>query len=67
MMDDTDWTMISFEKPKKVVVAEKSPATTVWAGDAGYTEGTWLKTCSKCGRVLGKGGHFHVKHCKGVE
>lgn len=23
-------------------------------------------SCPKCGRPLGKGGHFHVKACKGV-
>lgn len=24
------------------------------------------KSCPKCGRSLGKGGHFHIKACKGV-
>ena len=24
------------------------------------------KACPKCGRALGKGGHFHIKACKGV-
>lgn len=24
------------------------------------------KACPKCGRAVGKGGHFHIKACKGV-
>ena len=52
MVDDTDWTMISFETPKKADAVESAPA---------------LKSCPKCGKPLGKGGHFHLKYCKGVE
>ena len=49
MIDDVDWTMISFE-PKKTGEVKASPV---------------LKSCPKCGREIGKGGHFHVKACKG--
>lgn len=49
----TDWSEISFEDPKKADVVKAAPAL---KGD-----------CPKCGKPLGKGGHFHVKHCKGVE
>lgn len=49
--DDTDWTLISFDPPKKEAgVAKPAPVA---------------KTCPKCGRTLGKGSHFHVKHCQG--
>lgn len=48
MHDDTDWTLISF-KPKKTVAA---PVAAVK-----------LSACPKCGKKLGRGGHFHVKHC----
>lgn len=48
---DTDWTLISFE-PKKAAV-EKSAAAS-----------PSKKSCPKCGKVLGKGGHFHTKACK---
>jgi hypothetical protein len=49
MTDDTDWTLISFEPPKVADVAKAAPAT----------------TCPKCGRAIGRGGHFHVKACTG--
>jgi hypothetical protein len=51
MTDDTDWTDISFDPPKKTG-AEKSPPVSVHA-------------CPKCGRPLGRGGHFHIRACKG--
>ena len=51
MSGDTDWTLISFDPPKKEAGAAK-PAPVA-------------KTCPKCGRALGKGGHFHIKHCQG--
>lgn len=51
-MDDTDWTMISFE-----------PKTAAGLGAAVSPS----KTCPKCGKSLGKGGHFHVKACKGTK
>lgn len=51
MEDDTDWTMISFETPKKADVASTTSA--------------FKGVCPKCGRELGKGGHFHVKACVG--
>lgn len=47
-MDDTVWTLISFE-PKTVAPAPKPVP---------------LSVCPKCSKKLGKGGHFHVKHCK---
>lgn len=50
--DDTVWSLISFDKPRKADAP--APASTSPAN-----------TCPKCGRALGKGGHFHVKHCKG--
>jgi hypothetical protein len=46
-MDDTDWTLIDFEPPKK--------AAPVIPG-----------CCPKCGKTLGKRGHFHIRACKGV-
>lgn len=46
-MDDTDWTLIDFEPPKKAAPVIKG-------------------ACPKCGKPLGKGGHFHVRACKGV-
>lgn len=42
--------MISFE-PKATAAPKPAAVST--------------KTCPKCGRTLGKGGHFHVKACKG--
>jgi hypothetical protein len=48
MDDDTDWTLISFEQPKRV----DAPAPA-------------LKSCPKCGKALGRGGHFHVRACDG--
>lgn len=51
MDDEVDWSLISFEKPKKADAVKAAPV---------------LKgVCPKCGRTLGKGGHFHVKHCNG--
>lgn len=55
MHDDTDWTLISFDEPKKLVVAV----------DAGTDDKT-VRRCPKCSRQLGRGGHFHVKRCKGA-
>lgn len=47
---DTDWTLISFDPPKK---------------DAGAEQSAPVSLCPKCGRKLGRGGHRHVKACKG--
>jgi len=47
VIDDTDWSLVSFDAPKKA----GAPVPV-------------LKTCPKCGKELGRGGHFHVKHCK---
>lgn len=49
MSDDTDWTLISFEPKKKTVAA---PVAAVK-----------LSACPKCGKKLGRGGHFHVRRC----
>lgn len=46
---DTDWSLIDFSEPKRAGGEKSSP----------------VSTCPKCGRKLGRGGHFHVKHCKG--
>lgn len=51
MDDDVDWTMISFEPKPKPGGEKSSPVS--------------AKTCPKCGKTLSKGGHFHVKHCRG--
>lgn len=53
-MDDyeTDWSQISFEKPKKADAVEAVPA---------------LKSCPKCGKPLAQGSYLHVKHCQGVK
>lgn len=45
---DTDWSLISFEEPKKAGEVQASP----------------VKACPKCGRKLGRGGHFHIAKCK---
>lgn len=51
-MDDTDWSLIDFgDKPKK--------------GAAQVAPFPLKRTCPNCGRELGRGGHFHVKNCKG--
>lgn len=50
-MDDTDWVLVDFEEPKRTGGDKTSPVS--------------AKTCPKCGRELGKGGHFHVKACEG--
>ena len=42
------------EKPHEEEVKETAPPTVL----KGYA-------CPKCGRRLGKGGHFHIKACKG--
>lgn len=34
---------------------------------AGGEKSPPAKTCPKCGRPLGRGGHFHVDKCKGDE
>lgn len=52
MSDDTDWTLISFEPKKKTVAA---PVAAVK-----------LSACPKCGKKLGRGGHFHARRCTGV-
>lgn len=52
MSDDTDWTLIDFDEPKKAGAVKAAPALP-------------RKECPKCGKPLGKGGHFHVKACKG--
>jgi hypothetical protein len=49
---DTDWTMISFDPPKTGAVK----AAPVLKG-----------VCPKCGRKLGRGGHFHIKACHGPD
>lgn len=49
MSDDTDWTLIDFSEPKRAG-GEKSPP---------------VSTCPKCGKPLGRGGHFHIKACEG--
>lgn len=52
-MDDyeTDWTMISFETPKKAEVEQSAPV---------------LKgVCPKCQKIIGRGLHFHIKACVG--
>jgi len=51
MDDDTIWSLIDFSEPKKAGGAKVPPVSS--------------KTCPKCGKPLGRGGHFHVKHCKG--
>jgi hypothetical protein len=51
--DDTDWTMISFEPKTKE------------AGGAIKASPVPQKTCPKCGKTLGRGGHFHIKACEG--
>lgn len=51
-LDDTDWTLVDFEPPaRKVDAAPVAPAS--------------LKSCPKCGRELGRGGHFHIRACTG--
>lgn len=35
-------------------------------GDKPKSPAPEFKGCPKCGRKLGKGGHFHIKACKGV-
>jgi hypothetical protein len=47
-MSDTYWTLISFDEPKKTDAVKAAPV---------------LKSCLKCGKPLGKGGHFHIKAC----
>lgn len=44
---DTDWTLVSFEKP-----APKPQTAPVLKG-----------TCPKCGKHIGRGIAFHVKRC----
>lgn len=48
----TDWSLMDFSEPKKDAGGEKSSPLSP-------------KTCPKCGRELGRGGHFHVKACEG--
>lgn len=47
-IDDTDWALMDFEEKPQAPVA----STPVLKGH-----------CPKCGRKLGKGGHFHVVKC----
>jgi hypothetical protein len=51
MMDETDWTLVDFDEPKKA----GAPVPVLSA-----------KVCPKCGKEVGRGRYFHVKHCKGV-
>jgi len=53
MSDDVDWSLMDFTDPRKDAGGEKSPPVSI-------------KTCPKCGKPLGQGGHFHVKYCKGA-
>jgi hypothetical protein len=73
--DDIDWVLLDFEKPKKPVVVKIATgsqagidrmATQMHEHVRNHNLLAAPKTCLKCGRPLGKGGHFHVKHCKGV-
>lgn len=49
-MDDTDWSLIDFDPPKK-------PVATI----APVMKGC----CSKCGRHIGKGLFAHTRSCDG--
>ena len=55
----TDWTLVSFDSPKMggasvpPVVSKKAERIN------GH--------CSLCGKKLGKGAHFHLKSCKGID
>lgn len=51
MDTDVDWVLLDFSEPKKADAAKVVPALP-------------LKECPKCGKPLGKGGHFHIKACK---
>lgn len=54
MDEDTDWVLYDFEDgPKKAGAANPAPVST-------------SKSCPKCGKQLGRGGHFHIKACKGA-
>lgn len=48
---DTDWCLVDFGDEKKTGVEKSAPVS--------------IRACPKCGRELGKGGHFHVKACEG--
>lgn len=51
MDDEVDWSLISFEKPKKADAVKAAPV---------------LKgVCPKCQKLIGRGLHFHVKACVG--
>lgn len=55
MDEDVDWALYDFgDEPKKAGVVKAAPVSTFPA-----------KSCQKCGKALGRGGHFHVKACKG--
>lgn len=51
MEDDTDWTDISFDPPKKTGAEKPAPVS--------------VHVCPKCGRLLGRGKYLHLKNCKG--
>jgi hypothetical protein len=55
MDDDTDWVFYDFEEPKKAAAPKPAAVST-----------SPRKSCPKCGKALGKGGHFHVKACQGL-
>lgn len=46
--DTTDWTLVDFEDGPKTDAVKAAP----------------VSSCPKCGKELGRGGHFHIKACK---
>ncbi len=54
---DVDWSLVSFEKPKRV-----DPAAPVVAADIKLD----TSACPHCGKALKpRGRHFHIRACKG--
>lgn len=51
-----DWSLIDFDEP---VVGGASVPPVMARNENGH--------CSLCGKKLGKGAHFHLKACKGID
>ena len=66
--EDEDWTLVDFTDERRgpgYAQARPAPSNVGPSFVSKARPPVSGKACPRCGKPLGRGAHFHVKHCKG--